>query len=72
MSELNSKARPIYQAYFLGTAWTYNFHPNERTLSQLRAEGFGLIKNENAATIINQLEDQYKFHAQETVFLQTM
>ena len=72
MHDLRSNARVIYQAYFLGTAWTYNFHPTERTLSQLRNEGFRLIKNKNAAGIISQLEDEYKFHSQEIAFVQTM
>ncbi len=68
----NGKDRLIYQAFFLATAWTYNFHPTERTLTQLRSEGFHLIRNKKAATAISQLEDQYKIYFQTTVFVDNM
>jgi hypothetical protein len=64
MPDFANKARLIYQAYFLGTAWTYTFHPTERTLTQLRSAGFHLIKNKRAAKAISQLEEQYKIYAQ--------
>ena len=60
------KDRLIYQAFMLGTAWGYNFHPTERTLTQLHAEGFHLIRNKSATNIIGQLESQYKFFNSQT------
>jgi hypothetical protein len=60
------KDRLIYQAFMLGTAWGYNFHPTERTLTQLHTEGFHLIRNKNATNIIGQLESQYKFFNSQT------
>ncbi len=69
---VNGKDRQIYQAFFIGTAWTYNFHPNQRTLSQLHSEGFHLIRNKNAIDIISQLEDQYKLDAQSAQFVENM
>src|SRR4030095_13300515 len=48
VSSVNRNDRNIYQAFFIGTAWTYNFHPTQRTLSQLHSEGFHLIRNKNA------------------------
>ena len=66
------KDRLIYQAFFLATAWTYNFHPTERTLTQLRSQGYHLIKNKKAATAISQLEDQYKIYSQITAFVNNM
>jgi len=63
---LQGKDRLIYQAFMLGTAWGYNFHPTERTLSQLHTEGFHLIRNKNATNIIGQLESQYKFFNSQT------
>jgi len=65
-SDLKGKDRLIYQAFMLGTAWGYNFHPTERTLSQLHTEGFHLIRNKNATNIIGQLESQYKFFNSQT------
>src|SRR6266576_2832024 len=56
MPDLKGKDRLIYQAFMLGTAWGYNFHPTERTLTQLHTEGFHLIRNKNATNIIGQLE----------------
>jgi hypothetical protein len=64
--DLKGKDRLIYQAFMLGTAWGYNFHPTERTLSQLHTEGFHLIRNKNATNIIGQLESQYKFFNSQT------
>jgi hypothetical protein len=63
---LQGKDRLIYQAFMLGTAWGYNFHPTERTLSQLHTEGFHLIRNKNVTNIIGQLESQYKFFNSQT------
>jgi hypothetical protein len=61
---LKGKDRKIYQAFMVATGWTYNFHPTERTLTQLRSEGYHLIRNKNAAATIIQLETEYKFQAQ--------
>lgn len=69
MPSFKGKDRLVYQAFMLGTAWAYNFHPTERTLTQLHTEGFHLIRNKNAANIINQLEVQYKiFNVQTRAF----
>jgi hypothetical protein len=73
MPDLKGKDRQIYQAFMLGTAWAYNFHPTERTLSQLHSDGYHLIKNKNAANSISQLEEQYKqFNSQIEPFVQNM
>lgn len=67
--DLTGKDRLIYQAFMIGTAWAYNFHPTERTLSQLHSEGFHLIRKKDATNIINELESQYKiFNAQIRTF----
>ena len=66
MPDFKGKDRLIYQAFMLGTAWAYNFHPTERTLTQLHTEGFHLIRNKNATNIIGQLEDQFKFFNSQT------
>jgi hypothetical protein len=58
--DINGKDRLIYQAFMIATAWTYDYHPTERTLSQLHSEGFHLIQNEEAAKAISKLEDLYK------------
>ena len=69
MTDLKGKDRQVYQAFMLGTAWAYNFHPIDRTLSQLHTEGFRLIRNKNVATTISQLENQYKqFNSQISPF----
>lgn len=60
--ESKGKDREIYQAVFLGTAWTYMFHPTERTLSQLHSEGFHLIRNKKATDIITHLEHIYQIN----------
>jgi hypothetical protein len=73
MPDLKGKDRLIYQAFMLGTAWGYNFHPTERTLTQLHTEGFHLIRNKNATNIIGQLESQYKFfNGQTREFIESM
>ena len=73
MPDLKGKDRLVYQAFMVGTAWTYNFHPTERTLSQLHSEGYHLIRNKNAANSISQLEDQYKqFNLQIATFVENM
>ncbi len=57
----------------VGTAWTCNFHPTERTLSQLHSVGFHLIRNKNAISVISQLETQYKIlNAQTKSFLESL
>lgn len=60
--DAEGKDREIYQALFLGTSWTYLFHPTERTLSQLHSEGFHLIKNKKATDIITHLEHIYQIN----------
>ena len=60
--DLKVKDRQIYQAYFFGTAWDYDFFPTQRTLSQLHNTGYQLIRNKNAATALSQLEDDYNFY----------
>ncbi len=71
--DLGGKDRQIYQAFMIGTAWAYNFHYTERTLSQLHSEGFHLIRNKNATNIINELESQYKiFNTQIRTFSENM
>ncbi len=71
--DLKGKDRLIYQAFMIGTAWTYNFHPTERTLSQLHSVGFHLIRNKNAISVISQLETQYKIlNAQTKSFLESL
>jgi len=62
LQDLKGKDREIYQAYFLGTAWDYDFFPTERTLSQLHNTGYQLIRNKNAAKAISHLEDNYNFY----------
>jgi len=66
MPDLKGKDRLVYQAFMLGTAWAYNFHPTERTLTQLHTQGFHLIRKKNATNIIGQLEDRYKFFNSQT------
>jgi len=71
--DLKGKDRQIYQAFIIGTAWTYNFHPTERTLSQLHSAGFHLIRNKNAINVISHLETQYKIlNAQTKSFLESL
>ena len=38
MTDLRGKDKLVYQAFMIGTGWSYNFHPTERTLSQLHTE----------------------------------
>ena len=73
MPDLKSKDRLVYQAFIVATGWTYNFHPTERTLSQLHSAGFHLIRNANATNIINHLETQYKIlNTQTKSFLENL
>ncbi len=60
MPDLKGKDKLIYQAFMIGTGWSYNFHPTERTLSQLHNAGYQLIRKKNAANSLSQLEEQYK------------
>lgn len=64
--------RKIYQAFILGTSWTYDFHPTDRTLSQLRSAGFYLIRNKEAAKAISNLEDINKILLTVNVIMQNM
>ena len=73
MPGLKGKDRLVYQAFMIGTGWSYNFHPTERTLSQLHSEGYHLIRNKNTANSISQLEEQYKqFNLQIEPFVENM
>src|SRR5258705_7460760 len=73
MPGLKDKDRLVYQAFMIGTGWSYNFHPTERTLSQLHSEGYHLIRNKNTANSISQLEEQYKqFNLQIEPFVENM
>jgi len=73
MPDLSGKGRLVYQAFMIGTGWSYNFHPTERTLSQLHSEGYHLIRNRNAAKSISLLEEQYKqFNLQIEPFVENM
>ena len=73
MPDIKSKGRLVYQAFIVATGWTYNFHPTERTLSQLHSAGFHLIRNVNATYIISQLETQYKIlNTQTKPFLENL
>lgn len=73
MPDISGKDRLVYQAFMIGTGWSYNFHPTERTLSQLHSEGYHLIRNKNAANSITQLEEQYKqFNFQIEPFVENM
>jgi hypothetical protein len=60
MPEHNEKDRMVYQALIIGTAWTYDFHFNQRTLSQLHSEGFSLIRKKEAVNAITELESNYE------------
>ncbi len=64
--------RLIYQAFIIGTSWTYDFHPTDRTLSQLRSAGFYLIRNKEAAKVISNLEDVYKLSLSVNILMQNM
>jgi len=73
MPDLKSKGRLVYQAFMVATGWTYNFHPTDRTLSQLHSAGFHLIRNTNATNVINHLETQYKIlNTQTKSFLENL
>jgi len=54
------KDRMLYQALIIGTAWTYDFPFNQRTLSQLHSGGFALIRKKEAVNAISNLEGNYK------------
>ncbi len=73
MPDLKGKDKQIYQAFIIGTGWSYNFHPSERTLSQLHSEGYHLIRNDNAAKSLSLLEEQYKqYNLQIEPFVENM
>ncbi len=73
MPDLKGRDKLIYQAFMIGTGWSYNFHPTERTLSQLHSDGYHLIRNKNASNSISQLEEQYKqFNSQIEPFVENM
>ena len=70
--DIKNKNREIYQAFITATAWTYDFHPTVRTLSQLHSEGFHLIRNTEASKAISNLEDQYKLFSPANMLFQNM
>ena len=72
MQDIRNKNREVYQAFITATAWTYDFHPTERTLSQLHSEGFHLIRNPDASKAISNLEDQYKLFSPANSLFQNM
>lgn len=72
LKDIRGKERQIYQAFMIGTGWSYNFHPTERTLTQLHSEGFHVIKNKEAVSSISKLETQYKNQAQITTYVENM
>lgn len=73
MPDLKGRDRLIYQAFMIGTGWSYNFHPTERTLSQLHSTGYQLIRNKNTAESLSQLEEQYKqFNTQIASFVENL
>ncbi len=73
MPDLKGKDKLVYQAFMIGTGWSYNFHPTERTLSQLHNAGYQLIRNKNTAKSLSQLEEQYKqFNSQIEPFVENM
>ena len=71
--DIKSNGRLVYQAFLVATGWTYNFHPTERTLSQLHSAGFHLIRNTSATYAISKLETQYKIlNTQTKPFLENL
>ncbi len=69
---VKGKDREIYQAFVIASSWTYDFHPTQRTLSELHNEGFHLIRDEEAAKSISFLEGQYHLFAAANDFVQNM
>ena len=59
---LAGKDKEIYQAFILGNLWTYDFFKTVRTISQLNAEGFRLIRNQNAVNAITDWETQLEYN----------
>ena len=72
MPDIKNKNKEVYQAFITATAWTYDFHPTERTLSQLHTEGFHLISNKEASKAISDLEDQYSLFMPANTLFQNM
>jgi hypothetical protein len=72
MPDVRNKSKEVYQAFITATAWTYDFHPTERTLSQLHTEGFHLISNKEASIAISDLEDQYSLFMPANTLFQNM
>ena len=73
MPDMKGKDKLVYQAFMIGTGWSYNFHPTERTLSQLHNAGYQLIRNKNTVKNLSQLEEQYKqFNSQIEPFVENM
>ena len=56
------KSKEIFQALILGNLWTYDFFKTERTLSQLNAEGFRLIKNREIVGAITDWQTQLEYN----------
>ena len=71
--DIKSNGRLVYQAFLVATGWTYNFHPTERTLSQLHSAGFHLVRSTSATYAISKLETQYKIlNTQTKPFLENL
>jgi len=64
--------RMVYQALIVGTAWTYDFHFSERTLSHLHSTGFSLIRKKEAINAISNLESNYKLFSPVIDVMQNM
>ena len=72
MHEHVGEDRLVYQALIIGTAWTYDFHFTERTLSQLHSAGFSLIRKKEAVNAISRLESNYKLFSPVIDLMQSM
>ena len=59
---LAGKDKEIYQAFIIGNLWTYDFFKTARTISQLNAEGFRLIRNQDAVNAITDWESQLDYN----------
>jgi len=66
------KDRMVYQALIFGTAWSYDFHFNQRTLSQLHSGGFSVIRKNEVVDAISRLEGNYKLFSPVIDVMQSM
>jgi hypothetical protein len=72
MPDLKGKDKQVYQAFFIASTWAYNFHPTQRTLSQLHSEGFHLIRNTEATKAISNLEQEYNVYNPFATFIDNL